>query len=284
MKKTLLVLFLAAGIAVSASAQTEREKGVYNKKGYHVLPQKGDFAIGIDATPFFDYVIGLLEPADAPTFEGYNGSLYGKYFLTDRSAVRLRFNVGVLSNKTKYKVQDDEGVKATPPILDATTYDSQTVNGSSFGLFGGYEYRRGYGRLQGYVGGEFGLFFTTRKYEYEWGNAMTMENPRPSSAPAWAPFPESRTMWLKEGSTFGLQLGAFVGVEFFIARKISMGGELALNLKFSSSGQSMTEVQTFNALLHRVELTEQRYGTNGGGRSWDFRTPVKGNIFFMFHF
>jgi hypothetical protein len=50
-----------------------------NKRGVYLLPQAGDFALGVDATPFLEYLGNLFSGSyDAPMFGG--GSIYGKYF------------------------------------------------------------------------------------------------------------------------------------------------------------------------------------------------------------
>lgn len=51
MKKTLLV----AAAALFASVTFAQEGIITNKKGTPILPQAGDYAIGVDATPFLEY-------------------------------------------------------------------------------------------------------------------------------------------------------------------------------------------------------------------------------------
>lgn len=284
MKKTIITLFAAVCCVAAVSAQnSDRANGTLTKKGYNILPAAGDFAIGIEASPILEYGIGLFSGANAPDFQGYNGNLYGKYFLEDNQAIRARVMLNVGSTLNRYKVRDDEAIFADPLNTEASTFDRQTVNTSGFGLYGGYEWRRGYGRLQAFYGAEAGFDFTVYKTKYDWGNPMTQENPAPSSNPAWANPSSTRTLNTKGGNRFGMQVGGFAGVEYFFARKMSIGGQLSLDLRYETVGQATTTTQTFNNTTNQVEEKTTR-ADNGGSRSWSFTTPVGGYLFLMFHF
>lgn len=129
MKKTLLMLVLAACIAANASAQdNERSKGALtNKNGLNILPAAGDFALGIEASPFFRYLGNAFNTSDnsAPSFQGVDQTLYGKYFLRNNRALRAKLYLNIGSTEYKASVQDDTTV-ANNPLSEATMVDART--------------------------------------------------------------------------------------------------------------------------------------------------------------
>ena len=79
MKKSIALVALAFGVS-NAFAQD-----LTSKKGEPFLPEAGDYMIGIDATPFLNYVgnfFGKTAANAAPTFNFMNGNkmILGKYF------------------------------------------------------------------------------------------------------------------------------------------------------------------------------------------------------------
>lgn len=188
-----------------------------SKKGENYLPEAGDYAIGADASSMLSYFGNMLNGGSNTGFGmGYtNGgaAITGKKFMTDKMAYRGMVRVGFGSDKT------------TTPA--ATGEDVVTTSYNSIILGGGVEYRRGSTRLQGYYGAMamVGLGGGKTSYEYGAGTAagdLTEE---------------------KDGSTFGLGVRAFVGAEYFVLPKISIGGEFGWGLGFSSTGASETTVQ-----------------------------------------
>lgn len=287
MKKVFLTILLTAGALASVYAQCERDKGVLNKKGYQVLPQKGDCAIGIDANPFLNYAANLFRGGNAPVFAGYQGSFYNKYFVRDNQAVRMRLLIGFNSGTSKFEVQDDAAAALPTPDLEARVIDRYRLNQNLFGLFGGYEFRRGYGRLQGFIGGEAGFTIGGTKESFEWGNAFSSTNTTPTSVYDWttgnAGPAGSRSLWVKSGTTFSVQMGLFSGVEYFFARKVSIGGELGLNLRLTGHTQGKINVESFDAGSGSAVSTVTKDALRSA-TELDFTTPVTGNIFLMFHF
>jgi hypothetical protein len=90
---------------------------------------------------------------------------------------------------------------------------------------------------------------------------------------------------LDRKSSTGLTAGArgFAGVEYFFARKMSIGAELGFGFLYGNSGQTTTTTQSFNAATNRIDRITAR-GNDGGSRKWNFNTEYSGNIFLMFHF
>lgn len=101
MKKTLLV----AAAALFASVTFAQEGIITNKKGTPILPQAGDYAIGVDATPFLEYFGNMFNGENfnaAPGFQ-YNTdrpfSIYAKQFISSTEAYRLTARIGFGNTK-----------------------------------------------------------------------------------------------------------------------------------------------------------------------------------------
>ena len=79
-------------------------------------------------------------------------------------------------------------------------------------LGAGLEKRVGSSRVVGIYGGEAYISLGSNKDTYEYGNNLSATNTTP------------RDTEDKAGSTFGLGVGAFAGVEWFAAPKLSLSG------------------------------------------------------------
>lgn len=84
------VLFAQGGASSSASSSS----GLADKKGEMYLPQAGDWAISMDATPWLTYFGNFFHGSNttaAPTvaFLNQNQTLVGKYFVDDHTRIAL---------------------------------------------------------------------------------------------------------------------------------------------------------------------------------------------------
>ena len=269
-------LFLMMALVISltsAFAQDDRSVGTKTKSGQNILPQEGDFAIGIDATSFLKFAgnsfNGNTDNDNTNIFDYQNGifsgpAIYGKYFFTDNTALRVKLNLGFDNDKVKNPVPD---VNAEGEFVD----DEVSVSNNKFGVTVGYEWRRGYGRLQGYAGPELGLGFGSESTSYSYGNAINKNNPVTTP----------RTTDKKNGSVFAFKVGAFVGVEYFVAPKLSIGGEAGLGLGTYSQGKSSIETERWNDEDSKIE----RDKTEGGSlSSFQLKAAYTGSLNVTFHF
>ncbi|MDR1153983.1 MAG: hypothetical protein LBL04_04675 [Bacteroidales bacterium] len=292
MKKVIISLGLClfagfSAIAQEAEATSSASGAVVTKKGTPILPQAGDYAIGVSANPFLRYLgnfFGKQNDNGVPAFGWGAFTVYGKYFLEDNRAIRVRLNINYGSTQDKRFVRDDQ-LFANDPLLGAlaTVADVRQVGTQGLNLSAGYEFRRGRGRLQGFYGGEVTLGYGKVNTSYTWANPMTDVNQNPTSTLMWgAVNPPLRTLKDKGGLTVNLGLGGFAGVEYFIAPQISLGGEVGLGLGYATTGQSEITVESFNAGTAQVEEMSQR----GGAPNRDFTFAVDGfgRIFLLFHF
>jgi hypothetical protein len=225
----------------------------------------------VDAAPFLTYLGGFfsLSGATAPEFKGVNQGIYGKYFLEDDRAIRAKLKLNIFSSSDKQSVRNDEAAATTP---EATTIDTRKTNVTDVSLAVGYEFRRGRGRVQGFYGGELLLGLDRESKTYSYGNPMTLANPTPTSTtdfmnpnnpnnPNIIGTPATRPLESKGGMNFKAGLGGFVGVEYFIAKQLSLGGEFTLGLNFSVLGQNeVTSQRVENGEVREVAARERSVG------------------------
>ena len=246
MKKLFLTFALAASIVV-VNAQD-----MTSKRGVQILPEADEWAIGFDARPILEYFGNLFTDShnDGPSFDFTRGQQIWFKKVRDegfhyRGSLRLAFGG---ETNTVLSTPLSPNPNPTPAFVD----DECKSSFMDIAIGAGFEKRRGKGRLQGYYGPELIVNFGSSSREYSYGNAITPTNP----TPAFNVFDENvgiddpmlgiRTTEVDDGSTFGLTLRGFVGLEYFFAPKLSVGGEFGWGLGFSSRGDSERTVEYFN--------------------------------------
>jgi len=279
MKKIIFSMFLSLCFVFTAVAQfddvPQTDPNVTNKRGAYLLPDQGDFALGFDATSLLNLFQGGV------SFD--QTTIFGKYFLDHDRALRVKLSLGMFNEA--HKDFDDDVTSIATPTPKVT--DIERFSELSLGLSLGYEMRRGHGRVQGFYGGELGFGISSASEKYEWGNKMSATynpGPRPTEE--------------KFGTTFSVGLGGFVGAEYFIAPKLSLGVELSLGLWFSSTGESEKTTESWEDNARKTTTTKGSAGdSNFSIRSLPAFTPFKrdhedegqiivprGMIFLTFHF
>lgn len=263
MKKTTLIAF-AFGVS-SAFAQD-----LTSKKGEPILPEAGDWAIGFDASPVMLFVgnafngnMGNASPA--AKFTNTNLAITGKMFKDATTAYRAKVRIGFGSMSTSTKVA------AIPATTPATFVDDKTtVSDNNITLGGGLEMRKGKTRLQGFYGGEALLMLGGSKTTTKYGNALAAANP------------VTRTTETKMGSTFGFTARGFIGVEYFVLPKISLGAEFGWGLGFESKGEGSSTTESWDVVANAPVVT-----TAATGKSSTFKVDTDnsgGAVTIMFHF
>jgi hypothetical protein len=202
MKK--VIFFFASMILVgSINAQ------LTSKKGENYLPEAGEYAIGADASAMLSYFGNMLNGGSnsgfGMGFTNAGAAITGKKFMTNDMAYRGMVRLGF-------------GSESTPGAIEG---DVQKDSYSAIMIGAGMEKRRGSTRLQGYYGAMVGLGFGGSKTTYEYANNV-----------------EGDLLEEKDGSTFGIGARAFVGCEYFVLPKISIGGEFGWGLTLSSTGDA----------------------------------------------
>ena len=278
MKKLLLsiITVLFVGFCFAQEPETPKTDKIY-------LPVAGEYAIGINPTPIINTVGNLIKINSAIPFAstaGFNSpdaaNIYGKYFDSDKSAIRVRFRVGMTSYTEKQLVVDDVEL-----LADATTdlkvQDKNSVSQTNVMIALGREKRIGDKRIQGLYGVEGIFFFQGNKTKTSYGNefASTITTPTSYDFTIGAAGPAgARTLLNKNGSTLGIGARGFFGVEYFIMPKISLGGEFGVVAFTSMTGKGKVKTERWNGTTNKVEEIEvETGGESAFGIDNDFFIP-----------
>lgn len=200
MKK--IILTAAAVFALSfANAQDLK-----SKKGENYLPQSGDWAIGFNADGLFHYAGNAFNQAgnNAAPSVGYQnaGTFVGKKFTSDKTANRVIANFAFGSNSS----ESASGTKVATSGMDL-----------SLGL--GKEWRKGSTRLQGFYGADVLLNLNS-------GSTKTTST--------------GYEKVVKSGLGFGIGAQGFLGAEYFLFPKISIGAQYTYGLNIGVHSASTT--------------------------------------------
>jgi hypothetical protein len=254
----LYFIFTACIVSITLLAQEDPNAPLTNKKGIPIYPQTGDWAIGINSTPFFQYIGNFFSGNNnyRPEF-GFTannpGSIYGKYVLSSKTRIRGMLNIGV-------SVESD---KLNNPA-DPNNPHRITTSGVSVGIGAGIEKTRNiYGRFSGIYGAQLGIMLDA--YEDPTGYfGRAFYKDANNSDNDWVE---------KGGRTHGLGIGGFVGVEFFPAPKVSLTGEFNLDIVGSITTDRVRKPSIGDETT--VDL---------GGSSFSFSPVASGDLVLIFYF
>eukprot|EP01012_Entosiphon_sulcatum_P048423 TRINITY_DN66903_c0_g1_i1.p1 TRINITY_DN66903_c0_g1~~TRINITY_DN66903_c0_g1_i1.p1 ORF type:complete len:324 (-),score=37.93 TRINITY_DN66903_c0_g1_i1:251-1222(-) len=311
MKKTTTVIALALGV-ISASAQD-----LTSKKGEPYLPEAGDYAVSVDATPFLYYAgnffgksnftnnNGLITSGNpAPTWNFLNGNntISGKYFVDANTAYRLGLRLGFGGNKERRMVASLPTTTVnTYPEANATVENMHKQFRTNVGITAGIEKRRGKTRLQGFYGADAGIFFSSVKDKYTYGNALA-GNATPANAVnvtaeddftgnlgasntttvvlASGQAGAARALEAKSGATFSFGVRAFIGAEYFIIPKLSLGGEFGWGVGLSLTGKAKSTYESVGLPNGATNTVVGETNIEGGKASgWGFDTDSRNGVF-----
>ena len=210
MKKLLTISFALFALN-AANAQT-----LTSKKGEAYLPEKGDWAIGFNANNLFRYVGNAFNGNTnnaAPSLTNWvSNSIVGKKFITANSAYRVVANIGF-------------GTETESTEAGGNTF-KETTSGYDVSLGLGKEWRRGKTRLQGYYGAD--VLLNVNSSTYKETNSQTGIGDKEYKE--------------KDGLGFGLGVNGFLGAEYFIFPKISIGAQYqyGLSVRMQGAGEGTT--------------------------------------------
>jgi len=272
MKKSIALLALAFGVT-GAFAQD-----LTSKKGEPILPEAGDWAIGVDAVPFLNYAgnfIGGNGSNTAPGWNNYgaNQTIVAKKFTDAQNAYRVTFRLGMHNQSWKADIAAPQASTASPvnfPNKSAVVEDKASHSSSFIGIGVGMEKRKGKTRLQGFYGADVFVWYSSSKDKFKYGNALTQgltadPNINVTNSTDWATTTAStsingsnlgtsivsqpgvtgtRKTLDKPGGQFGLGLRAFIGAEYFVMPKISIGGEFGWGVGLALNTKSKTTYET----------------------------------------
>ena len=232
--KKLFTIMCALALSMSISAQSWTDR--WTDDSY--LPSEGEWSIGFDATSTLNYFGNLFNSgATAPTadfvdgdYEGEGGNeidrfdqtIYGKLMTSDTEAWRVRVGLHMYKETDNTDVPDGNSSDASAMVTNKNTIGETDIK-----LWLGKEYRRGSTRLQGVYGAEVGLMMASTTEKNDYGNS--------------AEYGGTGMIEEKRDGGFGFGLRGFLGVEYFLMPKISIGAEYGWGLAFiSKSGGSTT--------------------------------------------
>ena len=290
--KKFSILLVALVFTVNAFAQENDKNGEVNmmsKRGEYILPVEGDFALGINALPMVNYFGNLFNgtAGNSASFRTFTHSLnlrttpvlFGKYYLTDKSAIRAGLLIGVYNETNRENVMMNQQI----PDPKVTVTDVKKSTETDLGIGADYLMYRGKGRVQGFYGGGISVNYTKTKATYNYGNLITTE----FSSPYWYDFVAgtttsggTRILSQSGDRSIGVVLSGVVGVEYFIAPKISIGGEFRLGLYTGYDFKGYRTVERWTGTEREVETLPK--DANDG--SIAFRNASSGSLFMMFHF
>lgn len=242
MKKISLLL---TACAFSLATFAQDGDAMTSKNGHVILPEEGDIALGFDAVPVIDFALNSVnimnntgQTAQHPGYvSGFNQILVGKYFIADDMAVRAR--LGINTNTMSSKDYGDDPLADDPADAENILLQTSTMRNSNYFLSGGIEMRRGHNRLQGYYGGELILGFGGSRTSNDFEIAYDED----AEEAGYMGFGSSRTLEQKSGTSITFGLRGFIGIEYFIAPKISIGAEYGwgFGLTTTPRGESTVE-------------------------------------------
>jgi hypothetical protein len=268
MKKTVLLSVALCGATVMSAQSGE----ITSNRGENWLSESGDWGLTIDANPLLNYAGNLFNGTQNNNIGGgfwwpNSGlAIQGKKLIDSETAYRGMVRLGFGSNKSTVMVPDLDPASDPAAMVEDVTKNS-TMN---ITLGAGLEKRVGSTRIVGTYGGMFMVMLGSEKETYEYGNPANANNPV-----------VGRVTEMKEGSTFGLGLQAFAGVEWFCAPKVSLSGEYTWGVSLSSTGFSETTAESWDGSGVVTETVEGGTKQN----SFGLDTGISGaNIGLNFYF
>jgi hypothetical protein len=285
MKKIKITLTLLMLVHLSIQAETPDEE---------YFPKAGNFALGVDATPIFNYIGNMFNGTNTSlgnmnTLDLSSSAIYGKYYLSDQMAVRATLAITGIHHKDKAYVRDDAAFYADP-LSNKEVIDSRTSNNNDYFTSIALQKVIGKARLRGFVGAQilYGYQSITNKYSY--ANPMTELNPTPSIAPILSSYTlaNERPLEVRTLSESRFGVGGIAGFEYFILPRVCIGGEVSLNAIVSSNGQLYTKSET----VVNDKVVAANKTTSPGGSDFSlktFRFTPNGymeqlGFYVMFHF
>jgi hypothetical protein len=266
--KKITSIILAFAVCASLLAQTEgSSSGMVSKKGINILPEQGEIAVGMNATPFLAYIGGFFSGAGAgaPTVNfaqniANTNAFYVKYMLSENSAIRVHFNYAHGNNTALFT--QPKSTLSYDPMHPEYVQDEVTNKNNNFLLGLGYEGRRGKGRVQGYYGAEVLIGKSSNLTDYKYGNAIDGNFNTPAIHNAYIAGGQRVTSDLTSNA-FIIGLRPYIGVEYFVAAKVSLGGEFGYAMVVNKDINRTTVYEYWDGASNKVQSVKTE-STLGG--------------------
>ncbi|KAB1154324.1 hypothetical protein [Flavobacterium luteum] len=193
------IILTAAAVFAFSFANAQDLK---SKKGENYLPEAGDWAIGFNADGIFNYVGNAFNgntdnSAPSVSFQKA-GTFVGKKFITDKTAYRVVANFAVGSNS------------------ETIGSEETVVSGLDLAAGLGKEWRKGKTRLQGFYGADALLMINSSKTKItDTGYEKVTTS----------------------GMKIGVGINGFIGAEYFLFPKMSIGAQYGYGLNIGIGGE-----------------------------------------------
>ncbi len=234
------MLAIGSWLAVPLVAQ-EKDFDITSNSGEtsEYLPAAGDIALG---TRWSTLVYAITNPirkepaADGHSFNPYE--IFGKYYITDKMAVRASIAMGRFSSFQDQRTNKTGALQPEEFVMDrAEIKDRSTL------MRLGIEMRRGERRFQGFYGGELVLGFASSYERYTYGNALTNDNPAVFTydfdGGASNVITGNRVLGRDASGSRISGIRLFGGVEVFLTQKFSIAGEAGFGIYGYSTGTAV---------------------------------------------
>lgn len=272
----LSLVLAAAAIAQEAPAGDKPQRVKKQLKDYsEYLPKAGEFGIGFSLDPLATFVGNLFngnnfnalgdlagEPMFCPTPSIV--SIVGTYMMTDQLGVKVNVGFGCSVFAQNGYAQDDAALVLNP-LSEAKVVDSYEDKRLSGSIAAGVEYRVGkQSPVQGVFGGGVLYALGHETHAYKYGNAITELNQAPSHnttifpttvTTAAIPYMPNARLLSDQAANLIHRVGIYasVGVEWFVAPKISLGANVNLNLCYVVNPARQTVYEGWNNVTAQVE-------------------------------
>jgi hypothetical protein len=282
MKYIKITLFFLIFLQIMAFGQDELI--ILKEKNYNeYLPQAGDISIGADALPYLEYLGNMFNNTVNNSLNLGENTLYFKYFLTDKSAVRAIIGIDN-STKNIRKYVADDFLRLDPLNPNALAEDMHSAKNRDISLNVGYQIYKTHKRLAGYYGAQLGYGFSMSSSEYTYANPITAMNQLPTSYNFNGNVNGfNRTLESTTGNSHAISTGLFIGVEYFFIPKMSIGGEYGLGFQHRWSGQANATSEAWDG--SRVIKSDTPYNPSQSASYFSTSRPASyGGLFLSFYF
>ena len=267
-----------------------------DKKDKQLLPQQGDWAIGVDAVPLLRTLGTVFWGGNnpmgfrgTPYFTGGNTypnvSIMAKYMAKSNCAIRVNLGVNIQSDVVQDQVRDDAAYSIDNNTV-AKVSDQIRYNAYGLSLGIGAEYRHGTKRVVGIFGGDLLVGYYGGSIKTSYGNIMTEDNTHPTTNQPYfitTVSDEARALFQKNNGAISVGAQLTAGLEVFVAPKIALGGQINLSYVFMYNNKIYRESEGYNEVSRKVEkITDIQ---SPAGWSHKFNTNnLGGSLYMIFYF
>ena len=224
--------------------------------------QKRDIGLSMNAAPILDFMLNSSnignntgQTAETPGFtSSFPQTFVGRYFLDDKTALRMYVGLKSLSSDTTTYFN----LTPTDEI-----FETNKVNEFDFTLGLGIEKRKSTSRLQGFIGSEIFLLINSVKNKNKFGLIYNVTNETAGNIIGG----DSRILKDKL-IRYGVGARAFVGIEYFVVPRISIGTELGWSFAVLFQPRRTTTTEYWDDidldLINGRRVTKERGTSNSG--------------------